>query len=62
MKPRLSGTKYIRQYSGEETKVGNWYTRKGDDTYLYCLDLNCKSKEEHEYAFDGQIFYKKKES
>jgi len=54
------GFNYIRQYAGHLTKKGVWQTYAGDDTFEYCQMEDCANSDEHEYAFDGQIFYKKR--
>lgn len=56
---RLSGFSYIILYGSRTTKVGKWRTRGGDNEFEYCGWKNCKHSDEHEYAFDGQVFYKK---
>ena len=56
----LSGQNfYITEY-GTKVKVGMWSVELDTKVFDYCKNKNCKASSEHEYAFDGQVFYRKK--
>lgn len=38
--------------------VANYYNELHAYTFGYCLNKNCGHSDEHEYIYDGQIFYK----
>lgn len=57
---RLSGFNYFRQYSAPLISLRGWKIDQPYEEFSYCTDKNCSNGNEHEYAFDGQFFYKKR--
>lgn len=39
--------------------VVDYYNALHTYTFGYCTDPDCKAKDEHDWRFDGQIFYPK---
>lgn len=57
---RLSGFDYQVWDWSKTTKRGKWETEIFQPIFDYCIaGDDCKYAKEHEYAFDGQVFYKK---
>lgn len=60
-KPRLSGFNYRIVSWSRTVYRGEWEYETSENIYSFCPDPNaCRAPEEHEYAFDGQCYYKKK--
>lgn len=57
---RLSGSNYFRLYGTNKTTIGKWSTESSEDIFDYCNDLDCSNSDEHEYVFDGQVFFRKR--
>lgn len=53
---KLSSRSVIIEYVWQKTRL--WRENAGY-RFDYCTDKECKYIDEHEYAFDGQFFYKK---